>query len=345
MSAIKFFICLYIATTLLCLSACRHDPIIRPPENIDDEPYPLALPIGFPMPDIPDDNTLTNVRVALGKKLFYDPILSRDSSISCASCHLPQRAFSDTIAISAGVAGLLGKRNAIALANVAYQPRLMREGGVPTLEMQVLAPISDHFEMDFNLLDAAQRLQNNSDYSDLSLRAYDRLPDAYVITRALAAFERILLSGNSLYDQYTYQGKSNALSQSAKNGMTLFHNLGCDNCHNGLNFSNYAYENNGLYADYSNDTGKERLTYKPEDIGKFKVSSLRNIALTAPYMHDGSLHTLSAVIDHYANGLQNHPNQSPLLQGFTISEQEKANLIQFLESLTDWDFVANPEFK
>jgi cytochrome c peroxidase len=330
------------ATFLLALQACSHEPDL--PDLADNDPYPLVVPIGFPNPNSPDDNQPTNVRVAMGKKLFYDPILSRDSSIACASCHLPQYAFSDTVAVSAGVDNQKGKRNSIALFNMAYHPYYMREGGVPTLEMQVLAPISEHTEMDFNLLDAAKRLQNSAEYSDLSLRAYDRQPDAYVITRALAAFERILLSGNSAYDQYTFQGKTDALSQAARRGMALFDTLGCKNCHSGLNFTNYAFENNGLYANYDEDTGRGRLTYKADDIGKFKVSSLRNIALTAPYMHDGSLPNLSAVIEHYATGLKNHPNQSPLLQPFSITDQEKADLIQFLESLSDWDFVANPEF-
>lgn len=340
----------HILICLLCiaiglLTSCVHEPDeLLPPIAADNDPYPLVIPSGFPIPDIPPDNELTNIRVALGKKLFYDPILSRDSSISCASCHLPQRAFSDTVAISPGVEQRLGLRNSIALSNVAYQPRLMREGGVPTLEMQVLAPISEHVEMDFNLIDAATRLANNTDYADLSQRAYDRTPDPYVITRALAAFERILLSGNSAYDRYTYQGQSNALNTAAKRGRILFDTLGCNRCHSGFNFSNYSYENNGLYADYT-DTGRARLTGKPEDIGKFKVPSLRNIALTAPYMHNGSLPNLYTVIAHYADGLQNHPNQSPLLQPFAISTQEKADLVAFLESLTDWEFVNNPAFR
>lgn len=332
-----------LAIALGTLYACQHEPILPDPNEIDDAPYALVVPAGFPMPDIPPDNALTNVRVAMGKLLFFDPILSRDATISCASCHFPDRAFSDTIAISPGVEQRLGVRNAMPLFNVAYHPNLMREGGVPTLEMQVLAPVSDHFEMDFNLVDAAERLAQDPNYADLSQRAYGRPPDPYVITRALAAFERVLLSGNSAYDRYN-NGQSNALSPQALQGSALFQSLGCDRCHSGFNFTNYGYENNGLYAVYL-DYGRQRMTGKDEDIGKFKVPSLRNVALTAPYMHDGSVATLSAVIDHYAHGLQNHPNQSPLLQTFDISETEKAALIAFLESLTDWEFSQNPAFR
>ena len=277
--------------------------------------------------------------------LFFDPVLSRDSSISCASCHLPRYAFSDTLTFSPGVDHAPGLRNAPTLANVAYHPYFTREGGVPTLEMQILVPIQEHNEFDFNILLIADRLQRDSIYQKLSWEAYDRAPDHFVITRAIACFERSLLSGNSRYDQYYSQGKSDALSAAELRGMELFFSekTNCSGCHGGFNFTNYAFENNGLYEEYA-DPGRFRLTGLEEDRALFKVPSLRNIALTGPYMHDGSLTSLEAIIEHYNSGGKDHPHKKPLIQPLHLSTQERSDLVAFLHSLTDTRFVNNPNY-
>ena len=301
--------------------------------------FQLDIPQGFPDPIIPEDNQLTYERIELGKRLFYDQILSKDGTISCESCHKQEFAFADNVTISAGVEGRFGFRNSMSLANMAYQDALMREGGVPTLEMQVLVPIQDHNEMDFNILSVVEKLNLDSTYIDASIRAYNRIPDAFVITRALASFQRTMLSGDSDYDR-------NLLDEKEENGKELFFSdeLACSSCHGTFLFSNLTIENNGLYEVYE-DSGKYRLTNLQEDIGKFKVPSLRNIEITAPYMHNGSLSNLEEVIEHYASGGKNHFNKSELITGFDITDDEKDNLIRFLKSLTDNNFTNNSFFE
>ena len=329
----------------LLLAACRKEELspVFPPES--DE-YVLSIPAGFPFPDIPADNTLTKSRVALGRQLFYDPVLSADSTRSCGSCHAAYLAFSDSTAVSFGIENRPGTRNSPTLANVAYQIKLLREGGVPTLEMQILVPIQEHNEFDFNILLVAERLKRMPEYVMLAEKAYGRAPDAFVITRSIAAFERTLLSGDSPYDQFVFQGKSSALTASEKRGLDLFQSerLNCSKCHEGFLFTNQDFTNNGLYETYP-DSGRIRLTGLESDRAVFKVPSLRNIALTAPYMHDGSLPTLQAVMDHYQTGGKQHQNKSPLLKPFILSPQERADLLAFLGSLTDQKFITNPEFR
>ncbi len=336
---------LCISSLCLFLAACQKETpeFVLPPAT---DAFALRIPPGFPAPEIPADNALTSSRVALGKMLFYDPVLSADSSRSCASCHAAHLAFSDSTAVSFGIENRPGTRNAPTLANVAYQKRLLREGGIPTLEMQILVPIQEHNEFDFNILLVAERLRKSPNYVKLAAAAYERAPDAFVITRSIAAFERTLLSGNSPYDQYVFQEKEHALTTAQKKGLELFQSerLGCAKCHEGFLFTDQSFSNNGLYTVYP-DSGRIRLTGLESDRALFKVPTLRNIALTAPYMHDGSIATLDAVIDHYQTGGKLHPNKSPLLKPFTLSNQEKTDLLAFLGSLTDMRFVLNPEFR
>ncbi len=303
----------------------------------------LVVPEGFPAVDFPEDNPLTLAAYDLGKKLFFDPALSRDSTVSCASCHQQSKAFADHLPFSLGAGGALGTRNAPTLANVAYHPYFTSEGGVPTLEMQVLVPIQEHNEFDFNIVLISERLSEDPAYVSMAQKAFDRGIDPYAITRAIATYERTLISGNSLYDQVHFQGELSAMSQEAQSGLDLFFSdsLACSSCHSGFNFTNYAFENNGLYSDYL-DNGRYRLTGLEEDRARFKVPTLRNVEMTAPYMHDGSFTSLEEVIDHYASGGMDHPNKSELLQGFHISEKQKKDLVAFLKSLTDESFLANP---
>lgn len=333
----------FIGLGLLFFLACRKEQ--QTAASVEPEPL-LAVPKGFPAPEFPADNELTAARFALGKRLFYDVAMSRDSSVSCASCHAPSHAFSDSVAFSPGAGGAAGKRNSPTLANVAYHPYFTREGGVPTLEMQILVPIQEHNEFNFNLLLIADRLKNDTAYVRMSREAYGRDPDFYIITRGIACFERTLISGESRYDEFAFQGKSNALTAAERRGMDLFFSkkTNCADCHAGFNFSNYAFENNGLYDTYP-DPGRFRLTEDSADIARFKVPTLRNVALTAPFMHDGSFSSLEKVVEHYNSGGKAHPHRSPLVRPLGLTASERADLVAFLESLTDAHFASNPKFQ
>ena len=327
---------------IICCSEKNEESV-----SIDLTPYHLKLPIGFPELVIPKNNQLTQARVALGKKLFYDPILSRDSTVSCASCHRQVNAFTDPVPISAGVEGRRGFRNAPTLTNVAYLGRLNKDGGVVKLGMQAVVPIEDKDEMDFPLLEAAARLRKHPEYMDLSLIAYGRVPDPFTITRALAAFERTFISGNSSYDQYAFQGNKTALTASELRGMKLFFSdsTNCSACHSGFNFTNNRYENNGLQEEYPEDQGRKRITLQPKDQGKFRVPTLRNVELTAPYMHDGRIASLETVIEHYNSGGSQHPNKNELIRQRLLNGQQKEDLVSFLKTLTDSSFIQNPAFR
>jgi len=304
----------------------------------------IAIPEGFPPIDFPADNAFTKERWLLGKALFYEKQLSLDSSVSCASCHSQQFGFSDNVALSKGFKQRLGNRNSPSIINVAYHPYFTREGGVPSLEMQVLVPIQEHNEFNNNILDIAKQLSSNKKLQDLSNLAYNRPLDFYVIPRALATFERSLISGNSKYDQYKKGTLS--LSDEEEKGMNLFFSdrTNCSDCHSGFNFTNYQFENNGLYETY-NDPGRKRLTGLDSDLAKFKVPSLRNIEVTAPYMYDGSLPDLEAVLNHYNSGGKQHPNKSEKIQNLQLNQVEKKQIIAFLKTLTDVSFLNQSIFK
>lgn len=327
---------------LLIITSCAKKEDVIATEEV----FRILIPEGFPDVEYPIDNEFTESRWKLGKKLFFDKSLSRDQSISCASCHLPSMAFSDTVAFSLGVAMAQGTRNSPSLANVAYHPYFTREGGVNTLEMQVLVPIQEHVELDHNLISIAEDLANDESYILLSQAAYERDIDPYVITRAIATFERSLISGNSAFDAYYYQNKEMALNDLQKEGYELFMNskTSCFQCHSGFNFTTYDFENNGLYTEY-NDPGRYRLTNKEEDKARFKIPSLRNIELTAPYMHDGSISTLKEVVQHYNQGGKSHPNKSQYIRALNLTIQEQNSLIAFLESLTDKSFITNQNYQ
>ncbi|MCB9045221.1 MAG: c-type cytochrome [Chitinophagales bacterium] len=300
------------------------------------------VPAWFPAIPFPEENQYSTEKWELGKQLFYDKRLSRDNTISCASCHKADIAFSDNIAKSIGVGGLPGRQNAPTLANVAYQPYYTRAGGVATLEMQILVPIQEHDEFDFNIVDIATLLNEIPEYVQMSREAFDRDPDPYVITRAIATFERTMVSGNSPYDKYEHRGDRRGVSDAAVRGMKLFFSTrtNCSSCHSGFNFTDYSFKNNGLYTEYA-DPGRQRLTGKAEDNALFKVPTLRNIALTAPYMHDGSLNSLEEVVKHYNSGGRPHLNKSPLIQPLGLTMQEQKDLIAFLNTLTDVEFINN----
>lgn len=326
---------------LLGLAACKSEPeALLMPEN---RPFELDLPAHFPEMDIPVDNPMTADAVELGRLLFHDTRLSRDGMVSCATCHLQHLAFSDGEAISIGIEGRTGLRNSPSLANVGFAPRLFMDGGVPTLEMQILAPIADENEMDHNILLVAEELNTDPQLTALAQSAYQQEINPYTITRSLAAFERSIVSATSKYDLYL-QGEA-MLTEEEMLGMELFNSdeLQCASCHSSALFTDYEYHNIGLYLEYA-DPGRERISLDQNDWGKFKTPSLRNVAFTAPYMHNGSLNTLEEVIDFFAGGGESHPNKDQRIQGFEINQTEKDALIAFLNCLSDESLRHNPAF-
>jgi len=304
----------------------------------------LDIPSDFPARPEPEDNVMTVERVELGRALFYDPRLSRTGLISCASCHVQAQGFSDPNRTSLGVNGLTGTRNAPALANEAWNTSYFWDGGVPSLELQAVGPIKNPLEMDMTLAEVNARLADDADMAARFQTAYSEGPSERTLPRALACFVRSLVSGNSAFDRFR-RGDSQALTDSAQRGRTIFEGERgqCTHCHVGFNFTNNGFRNNGTRPD-DPDPGRERLTLKDSDFGKFRVPSLRNVAVSAPYMHDGSLATLAAVVDHYDQGGSGHPNTDPTLRPLGLSDDEKTDIVAFLESLTDDTFLTNPRF-
>lgn len=325
---------IYCVLLLLFLFSCSDEKLIEPDVETKEYRFLDGIPRELPKVEYPEDNLPNEDRILLGKLLFADKRLSRTNEISCASCHKSEFAFADNTPTTKGVDGLDGTRNSISLMNVAFQKRLLREGGVPSLEMQVLVPFQEHNEFDLNIVAAAQKLSTDSLYQSLSQVAYGRDLDPFVITRAISAFERTLIGGNSKFDKYL--NKKATLTTEEERGMVLFFSdsLACANCHSGILLTSQEFANNGLYEEY-NDNGRKRLTGLDTDNGVFKIPSLRNIALTAPYMHDGSIVTLEAVLEHYASGGKPHRNKSELINGFAITNSDKKALIEFLNTLTE----------
>lgn len=323
--------------TVVLFTAC--DKVTSP----EEPPFEQNLPSDFPQVPVPSDNPMSNAKVELGRYLFYDKRLSRDFSLSCASCHLQASAFSDQgHAISRGVGGQVTKRNAPTLANVAYLPYFFGEGGVPTLEQQALAPIIASNEMDMNTDTLLARLQGVNKYRTLFSQAWgDGNLTIERVTKSLAAFERTLVSAESAFDHWN-RGDKNAISASAQRGAELFFGEkgDCWHCHGGFNFTNNAFHNTGLDSARIGDEGRYRITNNPADFGKFKTPTLRNIALTAPYMHDGRFNTLEEVVRHYNSGGKAHPNADVLMRPLHLTETEMQDLIALLNALTDENFIS-----
>lgn len=282
---------------------------------------------------------MTDEKVALGRQLFFDERLSRDNSISCASCHHPEKAFTDGLVKSKGVDGQETMRNAPTLLNAAYLPRVMFDGELKTLEMQVTVPIQEHTEMDQDVKSLLKELREVPEYVEAAREIFNREFDPWVLSRSIAAFQRSLISQNSAFDRY-WKGDTRAISKQAKAGYRLFsEKLFCNECHPAPHFTTYQVANNGLYVDYGVDNGRFRITLDEKDKGMFKIPSLRNISLTAPYMHDGSLKQLDDVFDHYERGGAGHKNQSNKLRSFTLTKEESKQLKAFFESLTDTSYM------
>lgn len=300
-----------------------------------ETPYDLDLPAHFESMPVPEDNPLSQEKVLLGERLFNDPILSRDTSVSCSSCH-DLLTLTDNLIKSIGIEGRTAMRNAPSLFNVGYEKTLFRDGGSPNLEIQVLTPIQDENEMDLKISEVLDRLNTNEEYIKLFREAFgcDKIT-SLELGQAIASFERTLISAGSPWDLHQ-NGNDKYWNEKAEKGWQLFSSdrLKCTECHSGFNFTNGSVQNNGLYAEYE-DPGRYRVTHDSADLAMFKVPSLRNVAFTGPYMHDGSIETLEEIVDHYAAGGKHHPHQSELITGFNLSQEERLNLLSFLYSLTD----------
>ncbi len=345
--------------------------------------YQWVLPKGFPRPKVPSDNPMTEAKVRLGRYLFYDLRMSVNGSESCATCHRQELAFTDGKPQAMGATGQFHPRGAMSLINIAYSAAMTWSNpGETTLEHQALTPMFSDHPVELGLTGRGEKfievLRSEIVYREMFPAAFPSEPDPFTIlnvTKAIASFERTIISARSPYDRYHYERDDQAISDSAKRGEILFFSepLSCFRCHGGFNFTDATdfenrrggdiqFHSTGLYnvaGQFSYplpNVGIYEYTKRPEDVGKFKVPTLRNIALTAPYMHDGSAKTLDAVLDHYSAGGRtivdsahagdgsHNPNKDPLIRGFKLSSQERTDLIAFLESLTDEEAIHDQRF-
>jgi cytochrome c peroxidase len=312
-------------------------------------PYTLVIPQGLPPMNIPSNNPLTVEGVSLGKRLFYDPILSANNPQSCASCHIQQNGFSETTQYSTGIDGIEGNRNAMPLINLGWQTKFFWDGGANGLESQVIAPITNPIEMHETMANVVAKLNADAEYPELFKAAFGNAQvTSQNIMRAIAQFERTLISGNSKYDQYM-RGEV-LLSAQELNGKALFEDMekgDCVHCHSlGSTFSDFEFRNTGLDS-IPVDEGRYLITMNQGDRGKFKTPSLRNVELTAPFMHDGRFQTLLECVQHYNTEFHYSANLDPNLS-FAVkgrmNQQEMEDLVAFMKTLTDTEFVNNPAF-
>lgn len=325
---------------LAALMASRVDAIARlaPEWLVDRTPRP-EVPRGWPAPRYDfSTNPVTPAGFALGRKLFYDPSLSRDGSIACASCHQSFVAFAHAgHRVSHGIHGQDGTRNSPALFNLAWQPDFMHDGAVHHLEVQPLAPISNPLEMGESLPNLLDRLRHDPDYAESFAAAFGSSGvDSQRLFKAFAQFMGTMVSADSRYDR-------GELNEGESRGLVVFREH-CAACHTEPLFTDFSYRDNGLDANPA-DPGRSTISGREEDRGRFRVPSLRNMALTAPYMHDGRLRTLDEVLDHYDHGIQASPNLDPgLREGLKLDPEDRAALKQFLSALTDESFVHDLRF-
>jgi cytochrome c peroxidase len=332
--------------------------------------FDFKLPPGFPKPAVPADNPMSAAKVELGRLLFYDRRLSVNRESSCATCHRQELAFTDGRARARGTTGEMHPRSSMSLVNVAYAPLLTwANPTLDSLEEQALGPMLNVAPVELGLKgheqELLQRIKAEARYRKLFPEAFPGEAEPYTlrnVTKALASFERSIVSMRSPYDRYRWGGDPEALSDSAKRGELIFASSergGCFQCHGGWNFSSIHYEgsrnahetmpgsffNTGVSKYEAPNRGIFEYTGRAEDIGKFRAPTLRNIALTAPYMHDGSLATLDEVVDHYAaGGKYGHANRSREVRPFQLTPQEKQDLIEFLRSLTDEELLKDPRW-
>jgi cytochrome c peroxidase len=304
-------------------------------------------PSNFPEPVYKfQHNIITKPGFELGRKLFFDPILSLDNTISCASCHIPTSAFTQHgHNVSHGINDLLGTRNSPPIMNLAWSNSFMWDGGIADLDLQPIAPITNHVEMGESMTNVLTKLKNNSTYKPLFKAAFGSEEVSNInVLKALSQFMLMCVSADSKYDSVMRNQKSFSIEEKA--GYVLFQNK-CNSCHKEPLFTDNSFRNNGIQPSNIDDIGRELITLLPTDKYKFKVPSLRNLEYTAPYMHDGRFLNLDAVLDHYNKQVIPTSNLDPLLlsNGFTgvsLTADEKRNLLSFLNTLNDRKFITNP---
>lgn len=358
--SIKYSLPVFLIITFFAFFlGCKKDKAV----NLEPTPYVLTVPSHFPNMPIPADNPMTEEGVELGRFLFYETKLSGDNSMSCASCHHQNAAFSDPNQFSTGITGEVGNRQSMALVNLGWQQFFFWDGRATTLEEQLFQPVTNPIEMNQSWPDAVEKLKADPKYPMMFAEAFGEFGiDSVKVTKALAQFLRTMISAESKYDvMYKYQ---NGLSLTASEnqiyqsitieewaGYDLFLSLNgadCLHCHNGPLMQVQKYSNNGL-DDVFSDPGRMEVTGNPTDEGRFKVPTLRNIAASAPYMHDGRFATLDEVIEHYSSGVVQSPTIDPMIEfahlgGVQLDEQEKQLLKAFLHCLTDDKFLTNSKF-
>ena len=351
----KWILHILVTLSIICISCSNDTNGIYTPT-----PSTLQIPQLFDdnilNPIIPNDNPQTIEGIALGKKLFFDPILSGNNTLACADCHNPENAFTDPDRFSDGIDGALGTRNSMPLFNLAwnYDENFFWDGNTFSLEHQAFIPVTDVTEMKSTWQDVITKLQQHTEYPELFKKSFgDITIDSTLVTKAIAQFERTLISSNSKFDKYLL-GET-TLTDEELNGFNVFMDEtkgDCFHCHgsdkNPL-WTDNMFHNNGLDATFT-DLGLGAITGDPADNGKFKTPSLRNLAFTAPYMHDGRFQTLEDVINHYSEGLQASSTIDPLMKkvnqgGIQLSNEDKTNLKAFLLSLSDYEFIENQDFK
>lgn len=336
----------WVALVLLC--ACRAE---SPVLSYVDYAHPNTVRFLGPLPE-PETNRFRKEAIVLGRRLFYEPLLSANGKVSCATCHAQHLAFSDGVALATtGVSGKPAFRNSPALINLAWAKNgLFWDGGAKNLESQIMGPLHNEDEMGQAIGVSADKLRADSSYRSAFAAAFgDREISTANILHSLAQFVRTLVSFNSKYDRVLRQEAE--LSESQERGRNLFMGK-CGPCHGGILMTDDGFHNNGIDDKYSairegQPMGRFRITRKTEDIGKFRTPTLRNIEVTKPYMHDGRFATLEAVIEHYARGIKKSATLDPKLPagGFRFSEEQKKDLKQFLLTLTDEEFLRRKEFR
>jgi cytochrome c peroxidase len=323
--------CIMLSVVLACSST---QEITEP--NVD-----FQIPKNFPQPIYNlARNPITKAGFELGKALFSDPILSRNNSISCSECHAQSYAFTHHgHDVSHGIDNLKGTRNALAMQNLAWQSEFFWDGGVGDLDFVPLAPIENPVEMDEKVGNVLEKLRKTQYYPAQFKKAFGTNEiNAERFLKALSQYMLTLVSANSRYDKYV-RNEGEILTADELAGLSLFKQK-CASCHKGELFTDQSYRNNGLTIQGDMDTGRFRITEQPQDKYKFKVPSLRNIEVSKPYMHDGRFYTLETVLDHYAEGVQQTPNLDPLLQnGIPMTAKEKLQIVAFLKTLTDEQFL------
>ncbi len=336
--------------------SCQKEAV-EPVESEDNTPYVLEVPVNFPQPAATPDNPLTKAGVELGRRLFYEPLLSSTMTVSCASCHHQHRAFSDGMVLSnVGISGKALDRHSPVLFNLAWANNgLFWDGGSKNLESQAFGPLTHEDEMGIYFPEMVDRLMAKPSYVSLFKEAFGENPTAAGVVKALAQFQRTIISANSKYDRYKRGDRQVTFSEKELLGMQLVQ-AKCAGCHSSELFTDNQYHNNGIDADFSDDSkdwvykGRYRISYDIKDLGAYKTPSLRNIMVSAPYMHDGRFSTIDEVLNHYRSGVKNTIYTDQLLfqdkgsAGIPLSDKEVEAVKAFLTSLTDEKLLSEAKY-